>query len=150
MPYDVDALLAVWENALPEDDDEAIGLFARLYHDPVTVNGTSTTLAQLLVRARMTNTMLERRETVILDVVEDGDKLAVAFRMRGRHVTPWQTSLGPLEPDGGELDVRVIDILTLVDGRIASLWMVADELGTLVRRDAVTWKRSTVAGASHS
>jgi ketosteroid isomerase-like protein len=140
MPYDVNALLAVWENALPEDDQEAIGVFAGLYHDPVTINGLSMTLAELLVRARITNTMLERRETVILDMVEAGDKVAVAFRMRGRQVGPWQTSLGQLEPDGEELDVRVIDILTLVDGRIASLWMVADELGTLVRRDAVTWK----------
>jgi ketosteroid isomerase-like protein len=141
VPYDVNALLAVWENPLPEDDQEAIGLFAQLYHDPVTINGTSMSLAELLVRARMTNTMLEARETMILDVVEAGDKVAVAFRMRGRQVGPWQTSLGPLEPGGEDLDVRVIDILTMVDGRIASLWMVADELGTLVRRHAVTWKR---------
>jgi ketosteroid isomerase-like protein len=140
MSYDVGALLAVWENPLPEDDREAVALFAQYYHDRVTINGTSMTLAELLVRARSTNTMLERRETVILDIVEAGDKVAVAFRMRGRQVGSWQTSLGPLSPDGEELDVRVIDILTMVDGRIASLWMVADELGTLVRRDAVMWR----------
>ncbi len=50
------------------------------------------------------------------------------------------TTLGPLPPDGQPLDVRVIDVLTLVDGRVSNIWMVADELGVLVSRGAVSWK----------
>jgi hypothetical protein len=37
------------------------------------------------------------------------------------------------------LDVRVIDILTLTDGKVSSIWMCADELGTLAPLGAVRW-----------
>jgi hypothetical protein len=33
--------------------------------------------------------------------------------------------------------MRIIDILTLTDGLISNIWMVADELGALVAIDAV-------------
>lgn len=36
--------------------------------------------------------------------------------------------------------MRVIDILTVTNGRISSIWMVADELGALVAIDAVSLK----------
>jgi hypothetical protein len=40
----------------------------------------------------------------------------------------------------------VIDILTLTDGRISNIWMVADELGTLVSLGAVRWGGDGAAG----
>jgi hypothetical protein len=35
------------------------------------------------------------------------------------------------------MTMRVIDILTLTDGRISNIWMVADELSALVAINAV-------------
>jgi hypothetical protein len=84
--------------------------------------------------------MLEDAENVVLDSFGAHDKVALAFRMRGRQVGPMSTALGPLPPDGRPLDVRVIDLLTLVEGRVSEIWMVADELGVLVSRGAVSWK----------
>ncbi len=138
--FDLDALLALWTTPLPSDDEEAADRVREIYTDPVTVNGTPMTAADLVARARTVEGTFDRRETVVLDVVEAGGKVAVAFRMRGRQVGPFPTALGPLPPTGRDLDVRVIDILTLTDGRISSLWMVADELGALAAVDAVTWR----------
>jgi hypothetical protein len=81
----------------------------------------------------------EARENEVLDVVESGDKVAVAFRMGGVQVGPLPTALGVLPGTGEYLDIRVIDILTIVDGRISNIWMCADELGALVSADAVRW-----------
>jgi SnoaL-like polyketide cyclase len=140
MTFDLDALMALWTSPLPADDDAAAAKFREYYHDPVTVNGSQLTAADLVTRARGVQAMLEDAENVVLDSFEAGDKVAMAFRMRGRQVGPMATSLGPLPPDGQPLDVRVIDLLTLVDGRVSNIWMVADELGMLVSRGAVSWK----------
>ena len=140
MTFDVDALLDLWTSPLPDDDDAAASRFREYYHDPVTVNGSQLTAADLVTRARVVQAMLEDAENVVLDSFEAGDKVALAFRMRGRQVGPMATTLGPLPPDGQPLDVRVIDVLTLVDGRVSNIWMVADELGVLVSRGAVSWK----------
>jgi ketosteroid isomerase-like protein len=70
-------------------------------------------------------------EREVLDIADCGDKVAVAFRLSGRQVGPMATSAGELAPTGQRLSLRVIDVLTLTDGRISSLWMTADELGAL-------------------
>jgi ketosteroid isomerase-like protein len=90
-----------------------------------------------VARARRLQRVFEGLEREVLDVVEAGGKVAVAFRMRGRHVGELATSAGPLPATGRVLDLRVIDVLTLTDGRISNIWMVADELGALVAMDAV-------------
>jgi predicted ester cyclase len=41
-------------------------------------------------------------------------------------------------PSGRRIEMRIIDILTLVDGRISNVWMTADELGVLASLDAIT------------
>ena len=140
MAFDLDSLLALWTSPLPADEDAAASKFREYYHDPVTVNGSQLTAADLVTRARGVQAMLEDAENVVLDSFEAGDKVALAFRMRGRQVGPMATTLGPLPPDGQPLDVRVVDLLTLVDGRVSNIWMVADELGVLVSRGAVSWK----------
>ena len=58
--------------------------------------------------------------------------MAVAFRLSGRQVGPLTTAAGVLGPIGQEIALRVIDILTLTDGRISEITMVADELAGLV------------------
>jgi ketosteroid isomerase-like protein len=47
------------------------------------------------------------------------------------------TTAGPVPATGRDLEIRVIDVLTIADGRITGIWMVADELGALVSVDAV-------------
>jgi predicted ester cyclase len=112
----------------------------------VTVNGTELTAFDLVMRARAVQGTFDEAEHEVLDVVEAGDKVAVAFRMGGRQVGPLNTTLGALPPTGERLAVRTIDLLTLTDGRVSNIWMVADELGTLVSLDAVTWRGNGPSG----
>ena len=81
----------------------------------------------------------DERDNEVLDIVEAGDKVAVAFRMGGQQVGPFPTALGLLPATGQRLDVRVIDILTLTDGKVSEIWMCADELGALALLGAVRW-----------
>ena len=136
MPFDVDRLLRLWSEPLP-DGGAAEEAFRAVYTDPVTVNGTPLTAADLVSRARAVQATFERVERQVVSVVEDGDRVAVAFRMGGRQVGPFATSAGPLPPTGRQLELRVIDVLTLTDGRISDIWMVADELGALAALDVV-------------
>jgi ketosteroid isomerase-like protein len=57
--------------------------------------------------------------------------------MGGRQVGTLSTAGGPLPPTGQVLRLRVIDILTLTDGRISEIVMVADEMGALAALGAV-------------
>ena len=136
VPFDVDRLLRLWSEPLP-DGGAAEEAFRAVYTDPVTVNGTTLTAADLVTRARAVQATFERVERRVVSVVEEGDRVAVAFRMGGRQVGPFATSAGPLPPTGRQLELRVIDVLTLTDGRISDIWMVADELGALAALDAV-------------
>ena len=131
VPFDVDRLLRLWTDALPEDDGAATDAFRQLYTDPVTVNGAMLTAADLVARARAMQRALQEPEREVLAVVDAGDTLAVAFRLRGRHVGPLDTPLGRLPASGARIDLRVIDILSLTDGRISALCMVGDWLTPL-------------------
>jgi ketosteroid isomerase-like protein len=134
--FDVERLLRLWTD-LPEDDAAAAGAFRELYTDPVTVNGTPLTAADLVARARAVRATFEPLEREVVAVVEQDDRVAVAFRMGGRQVGELATSAGPLPPTGRELTLRVVDVLTLTGGRISRIEMVADELGALVSVGAV-------------
>jgi predicted ester cyclase len=140
MRFDINAMMRLWSDPLPDWDQEAVAAFRGLYTDPVVVNRAELTAADLVARARAVHRTFDRLDIEILDVVQAEDKVAVAFRMSGRQVGPLATTLGPLPPGGGQLELRVIDILTLTDGRVSKIWMVADELGALVAADAVAWK----------
>ena len=137
----VERLLGLWADPLPADDATAAELFGQLYHDPVTVNGTSMPLGDLVARARIVQAALADATREVLDVAEQPGKVAVAFRMSGRHVGPLPTSLGTIAATDQPISLRVIDILTIEDGRISRLWMVADELGGLIQVDAVSATR---------
>ena len=103
----------------------------KMYHDPVVVNGSPISADDLVARARALQSTFEHMHREILDVCDAGSKVAIAFRLDGRQVGPLRTSIGMLQPSGQHISLRVIDILTLVDGRIAGLVMVADELAVL-------------------
>ena len=135
MAFDIEALLDLWTQ-LPADPAAAAEAFRRLYTDPVVVNGASLTAGDLVVRAHALRQTFDPLRREVLDVCEAGDKVAVAFRLSGRQVGPMNTAAGVLLPTGQEITLRVIDILTLTDGRISAITMVADELGALVAIDA--------------
>jgi hypothetical protein len=97
----------------------------------------SATAADLVGLAHAMQGDFEPLECEVLDVMESEGKAAVAFRLGGRQVGPFSTAAGVLAPSGQRLAIRIIDILTLVDGLISNIWMVADELGALATVDAV-------------
>jgi hypothetical protein len=137
MAFDVERLLRLWTDDLPQDDAAAAEAFRRVYTDPVTVNGTPLTAADLVARARVMQRALEQPQREVLAVSDAGGSVAVAFRLAGRQVGPLDTPAGRVAPTGRWIDVRIIDILTLSDERISGIWMVADWLGALADVDAV-------------
>ena len=137
MPFDVRRLLRLWTDPLPVDDGAAAAAFREIYRDPVTVNGAPMTAADLVARARAMQEALEQPEREVLGVVDAGASVAVAFRLAGRQVGPLLTPAGPVPPTGRRVDVQIIDVLTLADGRISEIRMVADWLGALAAVGAV-------------
>lgn len=73
----------------------------------------------------------------MVELRETPGKLAVVFRRIGRHVGPWRAPLGVVAPTGRQVTGVGIDILTLTDGRISRIWVLADELQRLLALDAV-------------
>jgi hypothetical protein len=143
MSFDIAGLLDLWSTPY-EDHDAALAAFGAWYADPVTINGTPVSLDALADRADEVRGSFSEVRREILDVSEQpterGSKVAVAFRMGGRHTGVLGTAAGPLAPTGRELTIRVIDLLTVEDGLITSLWMCADELGALSAVGAATLK----------
>jgi ketosteroid isomerase-like protein len=137
MAFDVEQLLRLWTDALPADDAAAAVSFRELYTDPVSVNGVPLGAADLVARARVMQAALEEPEREVVSVVDAGDSVAVAFRLAGRQVGPLDTPAGRLSPTGQRVEVRIIDVLTLTEGRISAIWMVADWLSTLAAVGAV-------------
>jgi len=135
--FDVERLLRLWSDPLPDDDAAAAAAFRELYTDPVVVNGTTLAAFDLVARARALQGVFDPLEREVLEVVESDGRVAVAFRMGGRQVGTLTTAAGPLAPTGRDLRLRVIDVLTLTGGRISAITMVADELGALVSAGAV-------------
>ena len=131
MPVDVERLLRLWTDPLPEDDGAAADAFRRMYTDPVTVNGAPLTADDLVARARRMQAALERPEREVLAVADGRGTVAVVFRLAGRHVGPLDTPAGRLPASGVRIDVRIIGVLTLTDGRVGASWMVADWLTPL-------------------
>src|SRR3954449_8479148 len=129
MAFDVDRLLRLWTDPLPDDDADAAAAFRALYTDPVRVNGADLTAADLVARARALQGVFEAPEREVLDVVEGDGKVALAFRMGGRQIGTLTTAAGPLAPTGQRLGLRVIDVLTLTDGRGSAVWRGARGLG---------------------
>jgi ketosteroid isomerase-like protein len=143
MGFDIAGLLDLWSTPYA-DREKALAAFGAWYADPVVINGAAMSVADLADRADQVRTSLSDVRREILDVceqpIERGTKVAVAFRMGGRHTGVLGTAAGPLAATGQELTIRVIDLITVEDGLITSLWMSADELGALAAVGAATLK----------
>jgi predicted ester cyclase len=132
----VDRLLALWLDP-PPDDTTALAAFRALYTDPVDINDAAVSAADLLARARNLHQAYEGLRHEVLDVVTAPGRVVVAFRMLGTHTGPLSTPLGTVAATGRPVSIRTIDVLTVVDGRIARVIVVGDELGTLLSLGAV-------------
>jgi steroid delta-isomerase-like uncharacterized protein len=61
------------------------------------------------------------------DIVEDGDRVAVRWEIRGTH----RGELMGIPPTGLPVDLTAIEIFRLADGRIVEQWVAVDNLGML-------------------
>ncbi|SNQ48466.1 conserved hypothetical protein [Frankia canadensis] len=125
-------LLSLWSDGLPADDETAVRAFRELYTDPVPVNGTPMTAADLIARARALHAALADIRHELIEQVQTPDRLAIGFYLHGRHVGPLPTALGPVPATGQEVSIRATDILRITDGRISSIWVISDELTALL------------------
>jgi predicted ester cyclase len=132
----VEHLSRLWTRPIPAGD-EGVRAFGELYADPVRVNGVDVPLTDLVDRARALQRAFAGLRMEILDTVETPDRLVLAFLQRGRHVGPLALPLGTVPATGRDIEVRTIDVLTLRDGRITAIQVVADQLGLAMQVGAV-------------
>jgi predicted ester cyclase len=125
----LDQIFQAW--TIADDLAELEDRFAALYTDPVRVNGSNLSLVDLATRARALHAAFSGLRAEVLQVVEGTDSIAVAFVMHGRHTGPYQSPHGTIPATGAEVQIRTIDVLTVSDGKISSIWVAADDLGTL-------------------
>jgi len=133
----LDRLVPLWTQPVDSRDD-AVAAFREVYADPVVVNGTETSAADLVRRAGMLQQAFDQLSMQIVDAVETPDRVVIAFLMRGRHVGPFHSALGVVAPTQREIEVRTIDVLALTAGVVSAIWVVADDLGLLRQLGAVT------------
>jgi predicted ester cyclase len=69
----------------------------------------------------------------ILDQVEQGDKVVTRKVFHGTHLGPLQG----IPPTGRLVEINVIDIVRVVDGKIVEHWNCVDRLGLLVQVGAL-------------
>ena len=132
----VDRLLAFWTRP-PEDVTVLEQELRALYTDPLTLNGATQPLGELLAFAVRTAGAFSDQSTEILQVHQTDEILTFAFIRRGRHTGTYASSLGPIEATGRTFELRVIDLLTLENDRIAGGWAISDELSLLRQLGAV-------------
>jgi hypothetical protein len=133
---DLIATLAALWTGVPAGDERDVAAFRELYTDPVTLNGAGTPIGDLVERYRMLHAAFADVHIDVIDRTELRGALAVVLRQQGRHVGPLPTPLGTAPPTGRRFDVLGIDVLTVSEGRISGIWVVADELGRLAQLGA--------------
>jgi predicted ester cyclase len=129
-------LFALW-TIPPDSRDDPDAAFRELYDDPVLINGVPVPVTDLVARARALHRAFSEHDMEIVERIAEPGKLAIAFRHTARHTGPWTTPLGVLEPTGSLVAGIGIDLLTIRDGRIAGIWVLADELQRLAQVGAL-------------
>jgi predicted ester cyclase len=67
------------------------------------------------------------RTDTIEDIVADGDRVGMLFRVRGTH----KGNFFGIAPTNKPFDIHELGIFRLADGKITEAWFMADELGLL-------------------
>ena len=132
----IERVLRLWTEpvAAPE---EALAAFGEVYTDPVSVNGVDMPLVDLVERARSAQGALADLRVELIEQVEAPGRVVIAFWQRGRHVGPLSTPLGEIDATGREIEIRVIDVLSITDGRISAVQVVPDNLTLVMQLGAV-------------
>jgi predicted ester cyclase len=129
-------LFELWSSP-PDSTPDPLAAFGAVYADPVVINGTPMTLPDLVARARALHVAFTDHEIEVVDRVAQPGKLAIAFRHSATHTGPWTTPVGEIAPTGRTVTGLGIDVLTLVDDRVAEIWVLADELQRLAQVGAI-------------
>lgn len=69
----------------------------------------------------------------ILDIVAEGDKVAVRYNIIGTH----KGELQGIPPTGKEVSFGAMDFITLMDGKVAEEWEIADTMGLMQQIGAI-------------
>ncbi|HET6530064.1 MAG TPA: ester cyclase [Actinoplanes sp.] len=118
----------------PDRQGEPEEAFRRVYADPVIINGAPMPVADLVARAAALHRAFSDHTIEVVDRVAAPGKLTVAFRHTARHTGPWATPLGEIPPSGRMVAGLGIDVLSFDDdGRIARIWVLADELQRILQ-----------------
>jgi ketosteroid isomerase-like protein len=132
----VERLVSLWTQPAGAPA-EALAAFAVAYTDPVAVNGVDVPLSDLVERARRLQRAFADLRIEVIEQIETPRHLVIVFWQRGRHVGSLSTPLGEISPTGREVEVRVIDVLSVTDGRISAIQVVPDNLGLAMQLGAV-------------
>ncbi len=132
----VERLERLWTQPLA-GPDEALAAFGEAYTDPVSINGADVPLVDVVDRARDLQRAFADLRMELIEQIEAPGSIAIAFWQRGRHVGPLETPLGEISPTGREFTIRVIDVLSLTEGRISAIQVVPDNLGLVMQLGAV-------------
>ena len=116
---------------------EALAAFGEVYSDPVRINGTNVPLAELVAPARMMQGAFSDLEIEPIEQIESADRVVLVFFQRGRHVGPLKTPLGSVKPSDRTFEIRVIDVLTIKEGRISAIEVIPDQLALMMQLNAV-------------
>lgn len=116
---------------------EALAAFREAYTDPVSINGVDVSVAALVERARGLQRAFVDLRLEMIEEIEAPGRVVIVFWQRGRHVGPLETPLGEISPTGRDVAVRVIDVLSITDGRISAIQVVPDNLGLAMQLGAV-------------
>ena len=80
----------------------------------------------------------------ILDLVTEGDKVSVRYNIIGTH----KGELQGIPPTGQEVSFSAMDFITLIDGKVAEEWEIADNMGLMQQIGAIPTPPSAASGSS--
>lgn len=80
----------------------------------------------------------------ILDIVSEGDKVAVRYNIIGTH----KGELEGIPPSGKEVSFSRMDFMTVIDGKVVDEWEIADTMALMQQIGAI--HASPSAGNSSS
>jgi hypothetical protein len=131
----VEDLMRLWTE--PFAAEEALTAFREVYSDPVSINDADVSVADLVERARALQRAFADLRIELIERVEAPGRIVVVFWQPGRHVGPLETPLGRIKPTGREVQMRVIDVLSITEGRISAIQIVPDNLGLMMQLDTL-------------
>jgi ketosteroid isomerase-like protein len=102
-------------------------------------------VAALVERARAAQRAFADLRMELFEEIEAPGRVVLVFWQRGHHVGPLEMPLGEISLTGRKVEVRVIDVLSITDGRISGIQVVPDNVGLAMQLGA----GRLVEGATH-